>query len=919
MNRTALIVCGVLAAISFAPASSRAQNALVNWENPHVHPLDMTPNGALLLAVNTPDDRLEVFDLGVPELTHRSIPVGIDPVSVRARTNNEVWVVNHISDSVSIVDLAAGNVVRTLRTDDEPADVVFAGTHAFVSCSQANTVLVFDLAALGAAPTRIPIVGEDPRAMAVSADGSRVYVAIFESGNDTTILGGGISGAGIAGQALAFPPNVVSDVAGPYAGVNPPPNSGASFNPPQNGANPAPPKVGLIVKKNAAGLWMDDNGGDWTSMVSGANASASGRPVGWDLADNDVAIIDTSTLAVTYARHLMNICMAIAVNPASGDVSIVGTDATNEVRFEPVVNGRFLRVEMARVNAAGSTTLGIGDLNPHLAGYPSSTVAQSERDKSLGDPRGIDWNATGTKAYVTGMGSNNVIVTDAAGARAGLAQTITVGEGPTGIRLDEARNRLYVLNKFEASISVVSLATELETQRVPFFDPSPPAIKIGRKHLYDTRKNSGLGHVACGSCHVDARLDQLSWDLGDPPGAMKAVTGQNLGAGIPGLNIGFAPFHPMKGPMRTQTLQDIIGKEPFHWRGDRNGLEEFNGAFQSLQGDDTQLTAAEMQQYEDFLATIAFPPNPFRSFDNTLPRNLPLPGHFTTGRFAAAGQPLPNGDARNGLGLYRPPRLLDAGFFACASCHTLPTGMGTDYRRQAGVYQPFPVGPNGEHHHALISADGSTNVSIKIPQLRNLYEKVGFNATQTLNTLGFGVLHDGSVDSLERFVAEPVFTVQSDQDIADLVAFLLSFSGSDLPMGHTNTLLEPPGTLSNDTHAAVGSQVTLTSLATLIRPDLRRVSAMIVLAEFGRVGLVVKGVQGGIQRGYVYVGNGLFQSDRASEVVTTAALRTAASPGSELTFTVVPKGTEVRIGIDRDADGAFDRDEIDAGTNPEGP
>ncbi|MFO1498586.1 MAG: hypothetical protein U1G07_09370 [Verrucomicrobiota bacterium] len=28
-------------------------------------------------------------------------------------------------------------------------------------------------------------------------------------------------------------------------------------------------------------------------------------------------------------------------------------------------------------------------------------------------------------------------------------------------------------------------------------------------------------------------------------------------------------FHPMKGLMVTQTLQDIVGHELFHWRGDR--------------------------------------------------------------------------------------------------------------------------------------------------------------------------------------------------------------------------------------------------------------------------------------------------------------------------------------------------------------
>ena len=49
------------------------------------------------------------------------------------------------------------------------------------------------------------------------------------------------------------------------------------------------------------------------------------------------------------------------------------------------------------------------------------------------------------------------------------------------------------------------------------------------------------------------------------------------------------------------------------------GLEEFNPAFVGLLGDDVQLTATEMQEFEDFLATIAYPPNPFRNLDNTLP------------------------------------------------------------------------------------------------------------------------------------------------------------------------------------------------------------------------------------------------------------------------------------------------------------
>jgi YVTN family beta-propeller protein len=900
----ALLPCLVL---SGGPAVAQSSGAFVNWEHPHVHPLELTPDGTKLLAVNTADNRLLVFNVsgGTPVLA-ASIPVGLDPVSVRARSNTEAWVVNHVSDSVSIVDLTTLNVRVTVPTDDEPADVVFAGSpqRAFISCSQVNRVLVVDPASPLGAPTRVALGGEEPRALAVNAAGTQVYVALFESGNRTTVLGGGnaMGGGG-------FPPNVVSSSASPYGGANPPPNSGAFFSPAQKSGNPTPPPVGLIVRKNASGRWMDDNAHDWTPLVSGANAAASGRRVGWDLPDRDLAIINASTLAVTYATGLMNLNMALAVQP-NGRVSVVGTDALNEVRFEPILKGRFLRVVAASVDPASPTAVTRVDLNPHLT-YTSSTVPQATRDLSLGDPRGVVWNAAGTRAYVTGMGSNNVVVVDGAGAR---VTQVDVGEGPTGVVL--AGTRLYVLNKFAASVSVVDTASHTEVARVPFFDPSPGAIKVGRRHLYDTHRGSGLGHIACGSCHIDGRMDRLAWDLGNPAGDMKGVAGQNLGMGVPGLSTGFQPWHAMKGPMTTQTLQDIIGQEPLHWRGDKAGLEEFNGAFVSLQGDDAQLTVVEMQQFEDFLATLTFPPNPFRNVDNSLPTSLPLPGHFTTGRFGAAGQALPNGNAVRGLNMYRPPRLLDSGRLACSACHTLPTGMGPDMVLSNGQFVPFPVGANGEHHNGLVSVDGFTNVTMKISQLRNLYEKVGMDLTQTSNLAGFGFAHDGSVDSLARFITEPVFNLTSDQEVADMVAFLLAFSGSDLPRGSATAIQEPPGPDSKDTHAAVGRQVTL-STASPTAAQLSTVSTFLSLADSGKVGVVVKGNQGGVARGYTYMGGGTFQSDRAAETVAASLLRTLGRAGNELTYTVVPRGSEVRIGIDRDLDGALDRDELDRSTRPD--
>ncbi len=912
-----------IVASSLVLAQPESGSSFVNWENPHVSPLAMTPDGKTLLAVNTPDNRLEVFDLtsGLP-VWAASIPVGLDPVSVRARTSTEVWVVNHISDSVSIVDLSTMNVRFTLRTDDEPTDVVFAGSpeRAFVSCSQVNRVMVFDPANLSALPVSIEIDGEDPRAMAVSPDGTKVYVAIFESGNASTVLGGGIAGA-----TLAYPPNVVSHAAGPYAGKNPPPNDGPNFNPPIAPGNGNGLPVSLIVKKNLAGQWMDDNNGNWTSLVSGAQANLSGRLTGWDLPDHDVGVIDASSLGITYARGLMNANMALAVNPSNGRLAVVGTDARNEVRYEPVINGTFLRVNVALVNPANLADKSIKDLNAHLTYGAPTLPTQAERDLAIGDPRGIAFDPLGTRAFVTGMGSNNVVVLNSSGERAGLGPTIPVGEGPTGIVFDAARARVYVLNKFSASLSVIDAPSETVVASVPLFDPTPAAIKIGRKHLYNTHKTSGLGYTSCASCHIDARFDRLAWDLGDPEGAAKGLGGLNLGANIPGLapplaNPAFQPFHAMKGPMTTQTLQDIVGHEPHHWRGDRLGLEEFNPAFMGLLGDDEPLSPQEMQEFEDFLASIHFPPNPFRNLDNSLPSSLPLPGHFRSGRFGGAGLPLPVGNAEAGLTLYRSQaRRLDGNAFACVTCHTLPTGAGTDFKLVGGTFQPEPVGPNGERHHAVVSVDGTTNVTTKTPQLRNLYDKVGFEATKLSNRSGFGFLHDGSVDSLARFVSEPVFTVANDQEVANLVAFLLAFSGSDLPVVPPNVVLEPPGSPSKDAHAAVGVQTTVVNGLAIPLPQLTLLNQMRLLADSGKVAMVVKGRVSGASRGYAYLPGGTLQSDRTGETIGFDAMLVLASPGAELTFTIVPAGSRDRIGIDRDLDGYLDGDEIDVCANPADP
>src|SRR6266567_5718743 len=174
------------------PALAQSQSPnYKNFEGPQVHPLAVTPDGARLLAVNTPNNSLSVFHLTGRTLTLMAeIPVGLEPVSVTARNDREVWVANWLSDSVSVVDLTTWNVTRTFDVGDEPTDVVFAGqpsARAFVCVSGLSQVKVYDPAAPAASPQVITIRGKQPRALTRDAAGARVFVSVFESGNQTTV------------------------------------------------------------------------------------------------------------------------------------------------------------------------------------------------------------------------------------------------------------------------------------------------------------------------------------------------------------------------------------------------------------------------------------------------------------------------------------------------------------------------------------------------------------------------------------------------------------------------------------------------------------------------------------------------------------------------------------------------------------
>src|SRR5262249_17465310 len=145
-----------------------------------------------------------------------------------------------------------------------------------------------------------------------------------------------------------------------------------------------------------------------------------------------------------------------------------------------------------------------------------------------------------------------------------------------------------------------------------------------------------------------------------------------------------------------------------------------------------------------------------------------------------------------------------------------------------------------------------------------------------------------SVDTLLDFLRLPVFTFRNDDDRRDVEAFVMAFDSGIAP--------------------AVGLQVTVTGDNKSSSAE--RINLLMQQANAGNCDLIVKGISGGGDRGFVYAGNGLFQPDRQSESpVSLQTLMQAAGAGSELTFTGVPVGYGRRLGVDHNGDGRLDGDE----------
>jgi DNA-binding beta-propeller fold protein YncE len=949
----------------------QSPNPYTLFETLQVRPLALSRDGQTLYALNTPDNRLEIFKIAGDRIRPAgSVTVGLEPVAVAVRSDDEVWVVNHLSDSVSIVRVGddwegGAQVVRTLLVGDEPRDIVFAGKHherAFVTTAHrgqnspddadlfANVgradVWVFDADDLGTAPggtrlAKLSFFADTPRALAATPDGKTVYAAAFFSGNQTTTVAEGAVATVFTNGMPGVPYIIVGGQVVPQ------------------------PTTGLIVKYKG-GHWLDAYGNAWDTAVKVS------------LPDEDVFAIDATAnppAAVSsgvYA-HVGTTLFNMAVNPKSGKLYVSNTDAHNDVRFEghtpgfTSVRGNIVDSRITVIDPATSSVTA-DNLNPHL----DHVAGTGDASLSVAFPQDLTFSRDGSKVYVVAQGSSKLAIYDTAALESGTAtpsatnQIALTGGGPTGVVTKD--HLAFVLTRFDNSISVVNLESRKETSHHAMFSPEPASVTAGRQFLYNATLTSALGDQACSSCHIGGDFDGLAWDLGNPGAFPLPIT--DLAAqesdihtipeaplaalfGVPQITYLFAAYQPAKGPMTTQSLRGMDNHGAMHWRGDRNGavqqtglpflsggspvvsaqpnagifdelnaFKSFNVAFPGLVGDAAELSDSDMTDYANFALQITYPPNPIRSLDDSLtPAEQAGEAFFFNN---AGGQELPSDRFHN-----------------CNGCHTL------DRNGNAGV-SPHPgfFGSSGR-----LSFENETQI-FKVPHLRNMYQKIGMYASSLDQThaaasvfpplnppaagvRGFGFQHDGATATIEHFLSGVVFIqatvpvtfggVNAPPNPFGIPLFADPTSPFDFTKGVSASGLATRRELASFLFAfdsnlrpVVGQQATLTASNGAALAS--RLALFESQAALGNTDLVVHAHILGRDAGFVY-SNGSFLADVSwVPPLTDAQLRDLLGFATNaLTFTCVPPGSGFRIGIDRDGDGYADGDEVLRGSDPADP
>lgn len=627
--------------------------------SPHASPIVV--HEGRVFVVNTPADTVDVIDADSKKIRHR-IDVGIDPVSIAVRPDGkEVWVANHISDSVSVIDNDTESpthlqVIATVQEFDpetkatrfdEPVGIAFAGNEkAYVALSSENEIAVIDVLARKITK-RLKITAQDPRAIAVRGD--RLYVIPFESNNKTQLSGG--RKEDINGDLVTF------DI--------------------------------------------------WEHSVHHNNILSLGHVTDIvkhpEVPDRDLYVFDTKTdTLIKTVDTLGTLLYGLAVD-SKGRVFIAQTDARNEVngRAGTKKHGLAELENRAFLNQITSVQIGGEGVKPEFFDLEPLPPNDPEPGQALATPFAIQVSDDDSTLVVSAAGSDKVFTVDAkTGAVLGRTEVDAV---PRGIALtsqeDGKASKAWVLNAVANTVSLVDVSNPASLNSeatIPLEDPTPPTFKRGRI-AFNTAKASSTRSFSCASCHPDGHTDQLLWVLKTPivtggdqimPRSTMPIRGLRDTApfhwdGIPGDPYGGSNSANVRGHVEPNASVDDPESTTRHLidGGLASTMLRVGDETTNDEGKAGLLSAAERDDMAKFLLHVTYPPAQKRAYTNEL-----------------------SDRAEEGFELFhligneegKPQRNV------CGNCHRMPfwvstntPGSGMDAPTWRGAYDRFLILPQG--------------------------------------------------------------------------------------------------------------------------------------------------------------------------------------------------------------------------------
>jgi DNA-binding beta-propeller fold protein YncE len=623
------------------------------------------------------------------------------------------------------------------------------------------------------------------------------------------------------------------------------------------------------------------------SFLSGNGTSAAGTPAApldadsigvtqgtglTPLPDRDLFAIVPGALGsdaldpAATKTHLGTTLFNLHVRPGTNELWIPNTEALNAGNKgeKSFIGGRVVANRITVVDAAGVQPTRVLDIDV--------IAPQGVR---CAQPTGIAFDASGSRAYVCGYGSDIVAVLQVmpSGALYWRGHVnlpprfgYPAGTAPRTCTISPDGSALFVLNRNDVSVARIDLATlPLSTpyavdSALPTsigFEASSGEERLGR-HLFTDGRNSKSLTSSCASCHVDGHTDGVVWDLSkylDPEGTPPAQVQFGL---------------DVKGPLVTQSTRRMEEVAPYHWRGEKLDLSVFNDTFVTLLEREVngvpQNVGSDFQYLIHYINRLAWPANPLEGADRSL-----------------------STEEAAGAQLFETLPVL--GNLTCASCHTLP------------------LGSRGE---VVAESAGGVLTSADVPSLRGVATKVGVpfvvgGAFGTRPELGAGLTHAGVHATLEDAILRPDHALPGQTHFAltalqaqQIAAFLRAFDTGLAPATAFQS------TARADNVASSGA-------------DLRYLRTQ---AEAGNCDVVVMRTPPMGATPATFARTGVYEpgvgswrlADSAAALVDDSFLLAEATAGFPVTFVGMPRGAGWSHGVDRDMDGIFDVDEARIGT-----